>query len=201
LRTFSAKGWVIIESISKGVKKGGIMHNRVDLTESLEDYLETILMLQEANQVARSKDIASNMGIQRGSVTSMLKNLAEKKLINYEPYGYITLTSEGKAIAQEITRRHAVLKDFLERVVQIDPEKADNMACKMEHSVDRSSLEKLIKFVEFIDHCPRTGKEWIDSFVDFCTSGKKDWEGCMNCLKECEGRHIDDRPEDKKTDK
>ncbi|MBF0235618.1 MAG: metal-dependent transcriptional regulator, partial [Desulfamplus sp.] len=71
----------------------------MELTESLEDYLEIILKLQERNRVARSKDIAENMGIQRGSVTSMLKNLAEKELINYEPYGYITLTDQGKKVA------------------------------------------------------------------------------------------------------
>ncbi|MBF0202042.1 MAG: metal-dependent transcriptional regulator [Desulfamplus sp.] len=165
------------------------MENRVDLTENLEDYLETILMLQEANRVARSKDIASNMGIQRGSVTNMLKNLAEKGLINYEPYGYITLTDEGKRIAKEITRSHMVLKDFLTRVVQIEPERADTMACKLEHSVDRKSLEKFVKFVDFIDSCPRTGSDWIDSFSKFCVSGKKDWRKCMECLEKCRSRH------------
>ncbi|SLM29533.1 Iron (Metal) dependent repressor, DtxR family [Desulfamplus magnetovallimortis] len=169
------------------------MHKRVDLTESLEDYLETILMLEEANHVARSRDIAANMGIQRGSVTSMLKNLAEKELINYEPYGYITLTPEGKNIAREITKRHALLKDFFTRVVQIDSEKADVMACKMEHSVDRDSLEKLTRFIEFIDKCPRTGKEWIDSFKNFCIAGEKDWSGCFACIKECENRHMEKR--------
>ena len=169
------------------------MQNRMDLTESLEDYLETILMLQKANRVARSKDIASNMGIQRGSVTSMLKNLAEKGLINYEPYGYITLTPEGKRIGEEITRCHTVLNDFLTRVVQIDPEKADSMACKMEHSLDRESMDKLVKFIKFVDQCPRTGKEWIDSFVEFCSSGKKDWKRCRDCLKECEIRHMDNQ--------
>lgn len=175
------------------------MQNQRDLTESLEDYLETILMLQDTNRVARSKDIASNMGIQRGSVTSMLKNLAEKGLINYEPYGYITLTSEGKLIAEEITRRHTVLQDFLTRVVQIDPKKADSMACKMEHSLDRSSMDKLVKFVAFIDQCPRTGKGWIDSFVESCSSGEREWEGCLKCLKECEDRHMEHGPESRST--
>ncbi len=166
------------------------MIDKMDLTESLEDYLEIILKLQNENRVARSKDIAENMGIQRGSVTSMLKNLAEKELINYEPYGYITLTDDGKKVATEITRRHAILKDFLARVVQIDPDKADMMACRMEHNIDRDSIDRLVRFVEFIDKCPRTGQDWIDSFVKFCSSGPKDWDTCMKCLQSCESRHI-----------
>lgn len=161
----------------------------MELTESLEDYLEIILKLQETNRVARSKDIAENLGIQRGSVTSMLKNLAEKELINYEPYGYITLTDQGKKVALEITRRHAILKDFLTRVVQIDKDKADLMACRMEHDIDRDSIEKLVKFVKFIDQCPRTGEDWINSFMAFCSSGPKDWQDCLHCLKLCENRH------------
>lgn len=166
----------------------------MELTESLEDYLEIILKLQETNRVARSKDIAENLGIQRGSVTSMLKNLAEKELINYEPYGYITLTGQGEKIALEITRRHSILKDFLTRVVQIDSDKADLMACRMEHSIDRDSIDKLVKFVQFIDNCPRTGEGWIDSFVSFCSSGPKDFQECLNCLKLCQERHIN-RPD------
>ncbi|MBF0112276.1 MAG: metal-dependent transcriptional regulator [Desulfamplus sp.] len=165
------------------------MRDKMDLTESLEDYLEIILKLQEANRVARSKDIAENMGIQRGSVTSMLKNLAEKELINYEPYGYVTLTDQGKSVALEITRRHSILKDFLMRVIQIDPEKADTIACRMEHNIDRDSFEKLVKFIAFIDRCPRAGEDWIESFINFCSSGKKDWQGCMECIKSCEARH------------
>ncbi|MBF0203303.1 MAG: metal-dependent transcriptional regulator [Desulfamplus sp.] len=166
------------------------MTDKIELTESLEDYLEIILKLQEKNRVARSKDIAENMGIQRGSVTSMLKNLAEKELINYEPYGYVTLTDEGKKIALEITQRHSILKDFLTRVIQIDPDKADIMACRMEHSIDHESIDKLVQFVEFIDLCPRSGQNWIDSFVEFCSHGQKGWQECMDCLKSCEKCHI-----------
>jgi len=167
----------------------------MELTESLEDYLEIILKLQKTNRVARSKDIAENLGIQRGSVTSMLKNLAEKGLINYEPYGYITLTDQGEKVALEITRRHGILQDFLTRVVQIAPDKADIMACRMEHDIDRESIDKLVKFVKFIDNCPRTGEDWIKSFVSFCSSGPKDFEGCLKCLKLCEGRHNINRPD------
>jgi len=76
-----------------------------ELSESLEDYLEVILKLEQSQKVARAKDIAARMEVQRGSVTSALKNLKEKKLINYEQYSFITLTPKGKKLAKEITHR------------------------------------------------------------------------------------------------
>ena len=69
------------------------------LTESLEDYLESIYRNIVNKNAARVKDIAADLGVRYPSVTSALKALEKKGLINYEPYGIITLTSEGLAIA------------------------------------------------------------------------------------------------------
>ena len=84
------------------MKSGGNMEKNNKLSESLEDYLEVILDLESERKVARAKDIAEKMKVQRGSVTSALKKLEEKGLINYEPYSFITLTEKGKTIADEI---------------------------------------------------------------------------------------------------
>ncbi len=158
------------------------------LSESLEDYLEVILDLEKTQKVARAKDIADKLSVQRGSVTSALKNLAERKLINYEPYSFITLTPQGKKIAKDITYRHEILKNFLTNVLQIDEETAEPTACRMEHTVDKKTLEKMVSFFDFIYSCPRTGKDWIQAFVDFCASGKKDHKKCKKCIKDCEKR-------------
>ncbi len=129
-----------------------------ELSESLEDYLETILELQTKNTVARSKDIAQKMDIKRGSVTGMLKKLAAQEFINYEPYGYVTLTPSGKKIAKEIESRHIMLKDFLFRMIGVDEKTADDTACRMEHAMDRATFKKLKQFVATIDTCPNCGK-------------------------------------------
>ena len=158
------------------------------LSESLEDYLEVILDLEKAQKVARAKDIADKMGVQRGSVTGALKNLEEKKLINYEPYSFITLTAKGKKIAKEIAHRHAVLKDFLVSILQIDEHTAESTACRMEHAIDKASLERLTSFFDYINDCPRTGNDWIRSFVDFCSQGEKDKKKCRQCIDACSSR-------------
>jgi len=124
------------------------MTTQSPLSESLEDYLETILELQKIKTVARSKDIAEKLDIKSGSVTGMLKKLAQNKLINYEPYGYVTLTPEGKKIATEIEKRHIFLKDFFFRILEIDEEVAEKTACQMEHALDNQTFKKLKAFID-----------------------------------------------------
>jgi len=124
------------------------------LSESLEDYLETILELQVKKTVARSKDIAEKLDIKRSSVTGMLKKLAKNKLVHYKPYGYVTLTSKGKKIALKIERRHIFLKDFFFRVLKIDEETADRTACQMEHAMDKQTFKKFRNFLNKINDCP-----------------------------------------------
>ncbi len=154
-----------------------------DLSENLEDYLETIMALEKKNKVARVKDIASELGILRGSVTGALKTLAKKGLVNYEPYSFISLTKKGTSIAKEISRRHGILKNFLEKILQIAPDKAEQNACRMEHAVDRETIDMLVKFINFVDDCPRAGSDWIQAFIDFCSTGKPDEERCSACME------------------
>jgi DtxR family Mn-dependent transcriptional regulator len=130
------------------------MEKTIPLSENIEDYLDTILKLQIRNTVARSKDIASELNIKRGSVTGMLKKLAAQNLINYEPYGYVTLTPEGEKIARKIEYRHSVLKDFLFRILEVDEERADETACRMEHAMDSQSFRKFVEFIATLDACP-----------------------------------------------
>ncbi len=130
------------------------MEKTIPLSENIEDYLETILKLQIRNTVARSKDIASELNIKRGSVTGMLKKLAAQNLINYEPYGYVTLTTEGEKIARKIEYRHSVLKDFLFRILEVDEDRADETACRMEHAMDSQSFRKFVEFIATLDACP-----------------------------------------------
>ncbi|MBW2266255.1 MAG: metal-dependent transcriptional regulator [Deltaproteobacteria bacterium] len=159
------------------------------LSESLEDYLEVILELERTLRVARAKDIAKKMGVQRGSVTSALKNLEEKGLINYEPYSFVTLTTKGNKIAKDVTRRHAVLKNLLSNVLNIDEETAESTACRMEHAIDKKSLERLVAFSDFIYKCPRVGEDWIQAFVNYCSSGKTEWKKCEQCIEHCFTAH------------
>ncbi len=161
------------------------------LSENLEDYLETILVLQNENSVARVKDIAQKLGVLSGTVTSALRTLSEKKLINYKPYSFITLTKNGKTIAQEILRRHNVVKDFLQCVLLLDENKAEENACRMEHAMDKVAINRLVQFIEYIYQCPRTGEDWITNFNTFFAQNKIAEADCPECLDNCLKRYKD----------
>ncbi len=158
------------------------------LTESMEDYLEAILALERLHKVARAKDIAERLAVKRGTVTGALKSLAERGLINYTPYSYITLTPQGSAIASEISRRHQVIRNFLTEVLRIPLETAETTACRMEHVVEGMVLSRLVCFIDFIHQCPRAGNDLLRSFISFCESGKLKWDECETCLDGCKDR-------------
>jgi len=160
------------------------MPKSVQLSESMENYLETILELEKTNKVARAKEIAEKLELKKGSVTGGLKSLAEKGLINYAPYSFITLTDEGRSLAEEIAYRHRVLKDFLLNILQVDPETAEHTACRMEHAIDGKTLERLVCFVEYIHKCPRAGDDWLDAFINYCRSDEKSRKNCDLCVEQ-----------------
>lgn len=112
--------------------------------ESMEDYLETILVLSQKNASVRSVDIVNELGYSKASVSVAMKNLREKQFITMDKVGYITLTKEGLALATKILERHTLLSDWLIRLgVSEDVAKAD--ACKIEHDISEETFSLLKK--------------------------------------------------------
>ena len=107
--------------------------------ESLEDYLETILMLQKSKGQVRSIDIANEMHFTKPSVSVAMKNLREKGYITMADTGYITLTETGRQRAEDVFERHTVLADLLMRI-GVSKETALADACKVEHDLSEESF-------------------------------------------------------------
>lgn len=154
----------------------------LQLSSSLEDYLEAIFRIVQQKQAARAKDIADRLSVGRSSVTGALKALSERDLVNYAPYDIITLTDKGRTVAEEIARRHEVLRDFFVKLLSIDETEADATACKMEHAISDTILERFIEFVEFVERCPRGGTKWIKGFGYYCDNDKKTGN-CEHCVE------------------
>lgn len=111
------------------------------MTESLEMYLETIGLLRERSKVARVTDIARELRVSKPSVHAALHELERRGLIEHEHYGEVYLSSEGKAAAAEIRRRHALLTAFLRDVVGVRAETAEQDACRIEHYLSAETME------------------------------------------------------------
>ncbi|AEB08224.1 metal-dependent transcriptional regulator [Desulfobacca acetoxidans] len=158
--------------------------NSLSLSESLEDYLEAIFHIVLEKQVARVKDIASRLKVHKSSVTAALRNLADRKLVNYAPYDVITLTPQGATLAKDVVRRHEALSDFFVKVLTIDKTLAEEAACRMEHAMPRVIVDRLILFSEFLEVCPRAGKKWIRGFQHFCDDALEQ-QNCERCISLC----------------
>ncbi len=114
--------------------------------ESMEDYLETILVLSKRLPVVRSIDIANELNYSKPSVSVAMKNLKGRGYIIVSEEGYIRLTESGKHLAESVYERHSVLSDWLIRL-GVDREIAIADACKMEHDISPESFEAMKKWI------------------------------------------------------
>ena len=121
---------------------------RQKLSENLEDYLEAIASLEAKHGTARPTDIAKAMSVKKPSVTAALNVLAERGLVEYEKYKPVTLTKEGRAVADSVRRKHELLSSFFTDVLGVNASSADMAACKMEHALEDGIMRKLIKFLK-----------------------------------------------------
>ena len=115
--------------------------------ESLENYLETILVLSRKLPVVRSVDIANELNFKKPSVSVAMKNLRINGYINMDHSGFITLTDAGKEVAERIYERHLLLTKGL-KYLGVDDEIAAKDACKIEHDLSPESFEALKKYIE-----------------------------------------------------
>lgn len=117
------------------------------IQESAEMYLETILVLSHRNNYVRSIDIAVELDYKKSSVSVAMKNLRENGYITVDSDGYITLTEEGKKVAQTMFERHTLLSDCLIHL-GVDKETAIEDACRIEHVISAESFEAIKKHVK-----------------------------------------------------
>ena len=106
----------------------------MQIHQSAEDYLETILMLTQRMGKVRSIDVVNELGFTKASVSIAMKKLRENGYITMDREGFITLTDSGMAIAASMLDRHHTLTRFL-ITLGVDPKVAEEDACKIEHDI------------------------------------------------------------------
>ncbi len=111
----------------------------MSIQESGEMYLESILVLSKEKPSIRAIDLSEYMGFSKPSVSRALGLLKSGGFVTVNEQGFLTLTNEGKAVAEKIYERHTVITSFLE-LIGVDKETASQDACKMEHVISDESL-------------------------------------------------------------
>lgn len=114
--------------------------------ESVENYLETILILSEKLPVVRSVDIANELGYKKSSISVAMKHLRESNYISMSESGFITLTDSGREIAEMIYERHEFLSEWL-ITLGVDNDIAVNDACRIEHVISKESFKAIKDYV------------------------------------------------------
>lgn len=162
----------------------------MELTTSQEDYLEAILGLIRQTGNARVRDIAERLSVAKSSVTFALRGLAKRKLVNYQPYQLISLTSEGQAIAERIRRRHKDLSRFLQEVLDVDKAIAEGSACRIEHAVPDGLVRRLSCFGQFMSASDVPSRQLSEAFRQYCAEQRRSGK--------CEGCKVAPVPESRK---
>lgn len=114
----------------------------MQIHESAEDYLETILVLLQQQGHVRSIDIVNKLGYSKASISVAMKRLRENGYIDIDEGGMITLNPSGMEIAQRIYHRHDLLTKFL-ILLGVNSETAAADACKIEHDISDETFEKI----------------------------------------------------------
>lgn len=112
------------------------------IQESAENYLETILILNQRNGSVRSIDVAAELEFSKPSVSVAMKNLRTGGYIVTDENGFISLTEKGNEIASMIYERHTLLSRWL-MDLGVNPRTAVEDACRMEHVVSPESFEAI----------------------------------------------------------
>lgn len=114
--------------------------------ESAENYLETILVLSERNANVRSIDIVNELEFSKPSVSVAMKNLRQQKYITVDENGHIHLTASGKKLAESVYERHTLITAFLTKI-GVPADIAAEDACRVEHVLSPETFEALKSYV------------------------------------------------------
>ncbi|MGC9010081.1 MAG: metal-dependent transcriptional regulator [Sulfolobales archaeon] len=135
--------------------------------KSFEDYVEAIYLLEKSGVKVSVTSLARRLGVKPSSVVEQLKKLSEKKLIEYRRRGDIKLTNSGREYAQRIIEKHSILKRFLENYLRVPNEIADKDACSMEHYLHDITIERILKFMSFIERIFKEDSYFAEKYREF----------------------------------
>ncbi|RZN55476.1 MAG: metal-dependent transcriptional regulator [Candidatus Methanomethylicota archaeon] len=125
-----------------------------EITPVIEEYLECIYRLEEKYGVARTKDIVNVMKVVPGTVTNTIKLLERKGFIIHQPYHGVKLTDKGRKLAIEVIRKHRLSECLLTDILNIEWEKAHEIACRLEHSLTDEIIKSLERILNNPKKCP-----------------------------------------------
>jgi len=124
------------------------VHRQRPLSSTHEMYLKVLYEVRSKHEVARVRDVAKGLGVSPGAVSGALKKLESAGFVEHERYGVVALTETGVAVAECMLRRHDTIRDVLVEVFGVEPGKAAEDACLMEHAVSPTTVNRMVAMLE-----------------------------------------------------
>lgn len=115
------------------------------LSKSAEDYLEAVGELCKKNGQAQVSELAAMLGVKKPSVTVAMRNLADRGMVHYAPYCPIQLTEKGRLYADSVMNAHHVLQRFMEQAAGLSADRAETVACLIEHILTMEEVSDIEK--------------------------------------------------------
>lgn len=113
------------------------------IQESGENYLETILMLENRTGRVRSVDVANEMGFTKPSISRAMGILKKAGLVDFDGDGYLVLTDSGRARANQIYERHRLITRYLMQALGVPQDIAEQDACRIEHVISAETFDAI----------------------------------------------------------
>jgi DtxR family Mn-dependent transcriptional regulator len=129
------------------------------MSESIEMYLLRVALLQDSDQPVPIPQLAQELSISPVSAHEMCRKLTDKGLVQYEPYKGVTLTTDGDALAQRVLRSRRLWEMFFVEKLGIEPDEADEMACRFEHVTPDDLADRLATFLDDTECSPAESGE------------------------------------------
>jgi DtxR family Mn-dependent transcriptional regulator len=127
---------------------------RANLTETQEDYLKQIFLIEEIRDAVPTQMLSERLGVTPASVTGMLKKLTELNLITHEPYRGVRLTEMGKKVALEIVRHHRLIELYLTEALGYSWDEVHEEAEKLEHVISENFEARIAEYLGHPTHDP-----------------------------------------------
>ncbi len=143
------------------------------LSHCLEDYLEGIYIININKKVVRVKELAEFLKVKTPSVVDAVSKLEKKGLVNHEKYGYLTLSKSGNNIARNIYSKHSYVYKFLSDVLGVDDLNSEEDACGIEHHISKPTLDKIIRFMNYIGENPGIYDAFISDYKKYIQNLEK----------------------------
>ena len=155
-----------------------------EVTHSVAHHLTAIGELLDRNGYARGSDVARQLGITRGSASPTLKTLKERDLVREDENKFLRLSPRAQRVVDTVKVKRAIVRKFLQDVLQVDAEQSEIDACKVEHLLSRQTSDKLLHLVRFLLGDSTVATSCLEAFwqeTDLC----HDLANCALCDLEC----------------